>query len=166
MPLGQHVIEDYRALRLSLKAHPLSFLRQRLDEIGVLRNENLPGVRAGRMVTVAGLVLVRQRPGTAKGVIFVTLEDEKAIANIIVRPPIFERYRRVVLGSRLLLARGRVEREGIVVHVLADELQDLSGLLDSLSDLGPMEPPYAPADVVKHPMNDPRTALPKGRSFR
>ena len=166
MPLGQHVIEDYRALRLSLKAHPLSFLRQRLDEIGVLRSEDLPRVRAGRMVTVAGLVLVRQRPGTAKGVIFVTLEDEKAIANIIVRPPIFERYRRVVLGSRLLLARGRVEREGIVVHVLADELQDLSLMLDSLSDLGPMEPPYAPADVVKHPMNDPRTALPKGRSFR
>ena len=166
MPLGQHVIEDYRALRLSLKAHPLRFLRPALEARGVTQSRHLAGLPAGRRLTVAGLVLVRQRPGTAKGVIFVTLEDEAAIANVIVRLPIFERYRRVVLGSRLLLARGRLEREGIVIHLLAEHLEDLSGLLDGLSELGPMEPPYARADVVKHPMGDPRTALPKGRSFR
>jgi len=166
MPLGQHVIEDYRALRLSLKAHPMAFLRGEMKRRGVLASERLPDQPAGRVVTVAGLVLVRQRPGTAKGVIFVTIEDEAAVANVIVRPPVFERYRRVVLGARLLLARGRVEREGIVIHVLADRLEDLSGLLDGLSELGPMEPPVARADVVKHPMSDPRTALPKGRSFR
>jgi error-prone DNA polymerase len=111
-------------------------------------------------------VLVRQRPGTAKGVIFITIEDEEAHANIIVRPPIFERFRRVVLGGRLLLAKGRIEREGIVIHVLADRLEDLSHRLDGLSELGRMEAPIAPADVVKHPMSDPRTALPRGRSFR
>ncbi|MDP6709357.1 MAG: hypothetical protein QF893_23715 [Alphaproteobacteria bacterium] len=166
MPLGQHVIEDYRALRLSLKAHPTAFLREQLAAQGVIGNQALPELAAGRRVSVAGLVLVRQRPGSAKGVIFVTLEDEAAVANVIVRPPIFERYRRVVLGARLLLARGRIEREGIVIHVLAETLEDLSPLLDSLSGLGPMEPPTAPADVVKHPMSDPRTALPKGRSFR
>jgi error-prone DNA polymerase len=166
MPLGQHVIEDYRALRLSLKAHPTAFLRKQLAAQGVIGNVALPDLAAGRLVSVAGLVLVRQRPGSAKGVIFVTLEDEAAVANVIVRPPIFERYRRVVLGAGLLLARGRIEREGIVIHILAETLQDLSPLLDSLSGLGPMEPPTAPADVVKHPMSDPRTALPKGRSFR
>jgi error-prone DNA polymerase len=166
MPLGQHVIEDYRSLRLSLKAHPMAFLRREMARRGVLPSQYLPEQPAGRTVTVAGLVLVRQRPGTAKGVIFITLEDEAAIANVIVRPPIFERYRRVVLGARLLLALGRVEREGIVIHVLADRLEDLSGLLDGLSELGPMQPPVARADVVKHPMSDPRTALPKGRSFR
>ncbi len=166
MALAQHVIEDYRALRLSLKAHPVAFLREQLAALGVVANQTLPRLAAGRRVAVAGLVLVRQRPGSASGVIFATLEDEGAVANIIVRPPIFERYRRVVLGARLLLARGRIEREGIVIHILADTLEDLSPLLDGLSSLGAMQPPTAPADVVKHPSGDPRTALPKGRNFR
>ena len=125
---------------------------------------------AGRRVKVAGLVLVRQRPGSARGVIFATLEDETGVANVIVRTAIFERYRRIVLGARLLLAEGRVEREGIVVHVLASHLADRSDLLEHLAEAGvpspPLEPPLAPADVVKHPMSDPRTALPSGRNFR
>ncbi len=170
MPEGQQVIEDYRSLRLSLKAHPLSFIRRDLAAAEVVTAEVLNELPAGRRVKVAGLVLVRQRPGSARGVIFATLEDETGVANVIVRPPIFERYRRIVLGARLLLAEGRVEREGIVVHVLAERLVDRSDLLERLAETGvpnpPLEPPVAPADVVKHPMSDPRTALPGGRNFR
>ena len=170
MPAGQQVIEDYRALRLSLKAHPLAFLRRALTAEEVVPADVLAELPAGRRVKVAGLVLVRQRPGSARGVIFATLEDETGVANVIVRTAIFERYRRIVLGARLLLAEGRVEREGIVVHVLASHLADRSDLLEHLAEAGvpspPLEPPLAPADVVKHPMSDPRTALPSGRNFR
>ena len=95
--------------------------------------------------------------------IFATLEDETGVANVIVRPPIFERYRRIVLGARLLFVEGRVEREGIVVHVLAERLVDRSDLLERLAEAGvpnpPLEPPVAPADVVKHPMSDPQSGL-------
>ena len=170
MPAGQQVIEDYRALRLSLKAHPLSFLRRALGETGVVTATALAELPARRRVKVAGLVLVRQRPGSAQGVTFATLEDETGVANVIIRPPVFEQYRRIVLGARLLQAEGRVEREGIVVHVLAERLVDRSDLLEHLAESGtaspPLEPPVAPADVVKHPMSDPRTALPGGRNFR
>ena len=92
MPLGEHVIHDYRSLGLSLKAHPVAFLRQRLDRIGVTPNARLGSVRDGRRVSVAGLVLVRQRPGKGNA-IFLTLEDEKAVANIIIWPRMFERFR-------------------------------------------------------------------------
>ena len=101
MPLGAHVVEDYRRLSLSLKAHPASFMRARLSARGILRSEALRSVKNGERVTVAGLVLVRQRPGTAGGVIFMTLEDETGVANIIVWPKVFERLRAIVLGSAL-----------------------------------------------------------------
>ena len=170
MPAGQQVVEDYRSLRLSLKAHPLSFVREDLERAGAVTAAVLAGLPAGRRVRVAGLVLVRQRPGSARGVIFATLEDETGVANVIVRPPVFERYRRIALGARLLEAEGRVEREGIVVHVLAEHLVDRFDPLEQLVETGapspPLEPPVTPADVVKHPMSDPRTALPGGRNFR
>ncbi|PKP75338.1 MAG: hypothetical protein CVT84_03630 [Alphaproteobacteria bacterium HGW-Alphaproteobacteria-6] len=87
---------------------------------------------AGARVTVAGLVLVRQRPGTAKGVIFVTLEDETGIANIVVWAKVFERFRRAVIGARLLRVTGRLQREAEVVHVVAEEIEDISAMLDDL----------------------------------
>ncbi len=87
---------------------------------------------AGARVTVAGLVLVRQRPGTAKGVIFVTLEDETGVANVVVWAKTFERYRRAVIGGRLLRVTGRLQREAGVVHVVAETIEDISGMLDLL----------------------------------
>jgi len=132
--LGEQVIDDYASLRLSLKAHPLSFLRQGLAEQGAVPNARLKSLTDGARVTLAGLVLSRQRPGTAKGVIFATLEDETGIANIIVWPPVYERYRRIVLGARLILVRGKLQRQGIVIHIIADKLVDLTHLLSTLGD--------------------------------
>ena len=103
-------------------------------------------------VTVAGLVIVRQRPGTAKGVIFMTLEDEAAICNVIVWPHVFERYRPIVMGARLILVKGKLQREGIVTHIVADKLYDISPLLDTLTAREePMPLETARADHVKRP---------------
>jgi error-prone DNA polymerase len=180
MPLGQHIVEDYRHLHLSLKAHPVSFLRENLNRRRVIPNEALSTTRAGRSVEVAGLVLVRQRPGTASGVIFMTLEDETGVANIIVWPRTFERFRPVVLGARLTLVRGELQSESDVIHVVADHIEDLTPMLDELGgDTTPFRPasradevtrplPSAkqdpPATLWKHP-RDVRSVLPKGRNF-
>ena len=139
MPLGTEVISDYAALRLSLKRHPLALLRPRLAADGLVPNERLSAVPPGARVSVAGLVMCRQRPGTASGVIFITIEDETDIANLVVWPKLFERYRKEVLRSRLLAVTGKVEREGLVIHVIADKLIDLSGLIDELArgEIGP-----------------------------
>ena len=131
--LGEEVSDDYRFLRLSLKAHPLALLRETLGERGNVPAERLAKLANGKRVTVAGLVLVRQRPGTAKGVVFATLEDETGVANIIVWPPVFERYRRTVLSSRLLVVNGTLQREGLVTHIIAKHVTDLSCLLDLLA---------------------------------
>ncbi len=132
--LGEQVIDDYASLRLSLKAHPLSFLREGLSERGAVPNKQLKTLADGARVTLAGLVLARQRPGTAKGVIFATIEDETCVANIIVWPPVYERYRRIVLGARLIMVRGKLQREGIVIHIIANKLVDLTPLLSTLAD--------------------------------
>ena len=126
---------EVRALRLSLKAHPLALLRPRLGGLltaAQLASPPLGGRRPGR-VSVAGLVLVRQRPGTAGGVIFITLEDETGVANIIVWPPLFERYRPAILTGRLLQVDGRLQRQDRVIHVIAERVGDLSPLLGSLT---------------------------------
>ena len=161
MPPGQHVVEDYTHLRLSLKAHPLSFLR---DELAAARYVASPVLetardtaRDGARIRIAGLVLVRQRPGSAKGVIFATLEDEFGVANIIVWPPVFETYRRAVLGARVLGVRGRVQKQGRVIHVVAEHLEDLTHMLGALSadaDIG--DAGLANADEVRRPSEDPR----------
>lgn len=156
MPPGEHVVLDYATLRLSLKAHPISFLRDRFSACGVIPNARLKDVEAGRRVTLAGLVLVRQRPGTASGVIFATLEDETGIANIIIWPKLYEKRRRIVLTSRLLFVRGRVQKEGIVIHVVADDLEDWTQELGLLSSEDFGEAVIARADGVKHPGHDPR----------
>ena len=134
MPPGQEVVEDYRHLRLSLKAHPVSFLRSDLDRRRIMRSGRLGATKTGERITVAGLVLVRQRPGSAKGVIFMTLEDETGIANIIVWPKIFESFRPAVLGARLVSVSGRLQNESGVIHIVADRLNDLTPLLHKLSE--------------------------------
>ena len=134
MPPGEQVVEDYRHLHLSLKAHPVSFLRGELDRRGILRHELLPGIRNGERVTVAGLVLVRQRPGTAKGVIFMTLEDETGIANTIVWARAFETYRPTVIGARLVAITGPLQSASGVIHVVMEHIEDLTLLLRRLSE--------------------------------
>jgi error-prone DNA polymerase len=134
MPPGEQVVEDYRHLHLSLKAHPVLFLRRDLDRRGILRHELLPTIRSGQSVTVAGLVLVRQRPGTAKGVIFMTLEDETGIANTIVWARQFEKFRPVVIGARLVSVTGPLQSAQGVIHVVADDIRDLTPLLARLSE--------------------------------
>jgi error-prone DNA polymerase len=138
MPLTEHVVEDYVTTGLSLKDHPVRFFRERLSALGAMRNAALRSedLRQDMRVTIAGLVLVRQRPGTAKGVIFMTLEDETDIANIIVWPKAFEHNRRVVMSGRFLAVRGRLQRAGLVIHVVAESFVDLSGELPLLRDDG------------------------------
>jgi error-prone DNA polymerase len=155
MPPGQQVVEDYAHLSLSLKAHPLSFLREQLGARRVVTHDRLLTLPAGSRVTVAGLVLVRQRPGSAKGVIFMTLEDETGIANVIVWPSLFERFRPVILGGRLTAVTGRLQREAGVIHVVAESLEDMTPLLAGISQAGRepavMDQALARADEVKRP---------------
>ncbi|AWK85458.1 error-prone DNA polymerase [Azospirillum thermophilum] len=132
MPLGESVVEDYRAVSLSLRTHPLSLLRPRLRGLGYSPARGLEAAADGRKLAVAGLTLVRQRPGTASGVVFVTLEDETRVANIVVWSAIFDRFRRVVLGATIMGVEGRVQKEGEVIHLVADRLVDLSPLLGEL----------------------------------
>jgi error-prone DNA polymerase len=134
MSAAEEVLADYRASGLSLRAHPLEFLREGLDRQGVVPAVRLKTLPNGGPVRVAGIVLVRQRPSTAKGITFVTLEDETGQANLIVRPDVWQRFRQAALGATLLLAHGRLQRQGLVIHVLAARLEDLSG---RLAELGP-----------------------------
>jgi len=132
MAIGEQVAEDYAALRLTLKRHPLALLRDRMAAAGAVPAESLTWSRDGQALRVAGLVLVRQRPGSAKGVIFMTLEDETGIANVVVWPDMFERYRREVMAGRLVLVEGRVQRQETVIHLVAARLIDRTADLDSL----------------------------------
>jgi error-prone DNA polymerase len=128
--LGEEVYEDYSWLRLSLRAHPLALLRDEL--MHSIKNKALTTTPNNKQVDVAGLVIARQRPGSAKGVIFATLEDETGVANVIIWPKVFEKYRRIVLTARLLKVTGKLQREGIVTHIIADKLEDISHLLEKL----------------------------------
>ncbi len=158
---GEAVANDYTALRLSLKNHPLTLLRGAMDGFGVVRNETLVECANGAAVTVAGLVLVRQRPGSANGVIFITLEDESGVANVIVWPDAFARFRKVVLSARLLRIDGTLQREGIVTHVIAKRIVDMSAQLDALGTGDAVDPPQAPPqrrlappNPARHPRNN------------
>jgi error-prone DNA polymerase len=133
MPLGEHVVEDYRTLGLSLKTHPVALIRDDLTDRRAIKAENLRHMPNGQRTRVAGLVLVRQRPGTASGVIFMTLEDETGIANIVVWPKVFEEFRRQVLAGRLVAVDGPVQSESGVTHVIAERIHDFTPLLAALS---------------------------------
>ena len=152
MPLGEHVIIDYRSLSLSLKAHPVAFIRDRLARTGHRRNVDLQTMNSGRSVQVGGLVLVRQRPGSARGVIFATIEDESGVANLIIWPKVFEKYRTVVLGARCIGVRGKLQNEQGVIHVVAAHLEDLTPLLATLSSDVNDIVTLANADEVRRPV--------------
>ena len=156
MPDGEHVIHDYRMLSLSLKAHPVSFLRDRLDEERVLSNASLADLAPGVRVSVAGLVLVRQQPGSAKGVIFMTIEDESGVANIIVWRKVFGLFRSVVLGARFVRVTGKLQSASGVIHVVADRIDDLTPWLGDLSEAASRIGGLANADEVKRPVLDGR----------
>ena len=153
MPLSEHVVSDYQTLRLSLKAHPMSFLRAGLAAKQIAACADLKGVKDGARVAVAGVVLVRQRPGSAKGVVFMTIEDETGIANIVVWAKTLERYRRAIMGGRLLLVRGRIQRHEDIIHVVSAVVEDKSELLATLTSEAsqPIPTPLANADEVKRP---------------
>jgi error-prone DNA polymerase len=166
MTLGQHVAEDYAALSLSLKRHPVAFLRPELARDGMVRAADLAEIPLDRRLTIAGLVLIRQRPGTASGVIFVTIEDETGVANLILWPAIFEAYRRVALGASLLGCVGRLQREGIVMHIVAEKLLDLSPRLRQLRR-GPAPPQrQAPGEVPPRLLPDSADLVIASRDFR
>jgi DNA polymerase III alpha subunit len=156
MPLGEEVVNDYRFLKLTLRKHPAAFLRPDLDRRGIILNENLRDRISGERVTVSGLIIIRQRPGTAKGVLFMTLEDESAIANIIIWPKLFERYRPVVLGARFVAVTGPMQAESGVIHVVAERIDDLTPLLGRLAEEGATIDGLARSDEVKRPGHDPR----------
>ncbi len=137
------MVEDYRHVGLSLRAHPVSFLREDLTRMSITPCGSLAGRKDGAKLAVAGLVLVRQRPGSANGVLFVTIEDETGHANLIVWPNLFEVQRRIVMSAGMIACHGRLQKEGAVLHVVAEKLTDLSGLLGSI---GGREAPAAPAE--------------------
>ena len=151
MPLSEEVVADYQTTRLSLKAHPMSFLRASLAERGFVRACDLRSRKFRSMVHVAGVVLIRQRPGSAKGVCFITLEDETGVINLVVWPDLKEKQRRVVMGSRLMEVRGRVEYDDEVIHVIAHHMEDATHQLYHLSD-DMLNAPVARADHVTTPL--------------
>jgi error-prone DNA polymerase len=149
MAASEHVIADYQTTRLSLKGHPMGFLREALAAEGVASCEAVAAMRDSAAVACAGVVLMRQRPGTGV-VCFMTIEDETGVANLVVMPKVFERYRKVVMGARLILVQGRIQRspEGIV-HVLAHRLVDRSAALRRLAEPElPLKALLANADEV------------------
>lgn len=132
MTEGREVVEDYRSTQLSLRRHPISFLRDQLDAMNIVRCVDLGSLRDGRNVEVAGVVLVRQRPGSVKGVLFIIIEDETGIANGILWPNTFEICRRQVMSASMIALRGRLQKEEEVIHIICDRITDHDDLLRSI----------------------------------
>ncbi len=167
MTLGREVVEDYGSVGLSLRRHPVSFLRRELAASGAIPCAELAQARDGGMVEVAGIVLVRQKPGSAKGVLFITIEDETGIANLILWAAVFARQRRLVLSAGMIGCRGRVRREGLVLHVIAQHLTDRTDLLRSVGARDADFPlTHGRGDGARHPgSRDARIKVPT-RDFR
>jgi error-prone DNA polymerase len=163
MGLGEEVVNDYRFLELSLRPHPACFLRADLARRGIIRNEELRVLPSGTRVSVSGLVTVRQQPGSANGVIFMTIEDETAVANIIVWPKTFERFRPIIMGSRYIAVSGELQQESDVIHVVAARLHDLTFLLARLTEDAPPIEALARADAVKRPHDENVDSRARGR---
>src|SRR3954471_14975238 len=136
MPLAEHVVNDYQTIRLSLKAHPMTFLREHYARQKFITADRLNTIKDGKSLSIAGLVLIRQRPGSAKGVVFITIEDETGVANLVVWPDVFGRQRKIVMGARLMAVHGIVQRDpdSDVIHVVARQLEVHSHLLRHLGD--------------------------------
>lgn len=160
MTAGREVVEDYRSKGLTLRHHPVAFLREELERRRMIRCADLKNIRDGRRVSLAGFVLVRQRPGSAQGVTFMTIEDETDVANLVIWPSLFEQQRRLILSSGMIGCRGRVQKEGDVIHVVAEHMLDLSDLLRSVGDREePFPLLYGRGDEAKHGSRpDPRKA--------
>jgi error-prone DNA polymerase len=153
--LPQHVAEDYRTTGLSLKAHPCRFFRPLLDRHGCVPAGELGRLRDGDRVSVAGLVLIRQRPGTAHGIVFVTIEDETGPANAIVWKDVFAANRRTAMSASFLIIHGRLQIAKGVIHVVAERFTDLT---DELGRMREEPSPTRPGDAV-------RTCLVRSRDF-
>jgi error-prone DNA polymerase len=135
MTLPEHVAHDYIALSLSVKAHPVSFIREKLKQLHNVTASELTNLKDGNNVKVAGLVLVRQRPGTAKGVCFITIEDETGTINLVVFENIIEKFRKEILVSKLMMVEGKLQVEGEVIHVIVERCYDISRMLRSLTEV-------------------------------
>ena len=133
MSTSEHVIQDYVATAFSLKAHPVSFVREKLDQLRITPTSQLAKLKDGAFVKVAGLVLVRQRPGTAKGICFMTIEDETGFANLVIFEKLFDQFRKEILQSKLIMVEGKVQIEGEVIHVIVKRCYDFSKLLRQLT---------------------------------
>ncbi len=171
LTLGEQVVDDYGSFSMSLRSHPMELLRPALSRKGVSGTTVLKDSKNGDIFTLAGLVLVRQRPGTASGVVFVTIEDESGIANLVVWPKIFEAHRRIVMGSRLLGVRGKIQREGegdyVVIHLVAEQLWDWSADLDRIADIDEtFHLATARGDEVRTDPGDRRVAVPEANATR
>ncbi|MGB5560558.1 MAG: OB-fold nucleic acid binding domain-containing protein, partial [Paracoccaceae bacterium] len=171
MPTCEHVVADYQTLRLSLKAHPMSFLRNSMARQHYVAAGDLSRMHNGQRISLAGIVLIRQRPGSAKGVCFITLEDETGVANLVVWPKVMAQYRKVIMASRLIDVKGYVQREADVIHIVAQHLEDRSDALHRLSN-DPQEVQAARKDHGIHPSptsshRHPRNVriIPKSRDF-
>ncbi len=165
MTSGGEVVEDYRHVGLTLRQHPASFLRADLVSRRIVTCADAMNSRDGKWLTTAGLVLVRQKPGSAKGVMFITIEDETGVANLVIWPSLYERQRRVILAAGMIAVQGRIQREGDVVHLVANHLTDLSADLAGVGDRDDNFPlPHGRGDEFHHgsPGIDPRSVPPKG----
>jgi error-prone DNA polymerase len=184
MPLPEQVVADYQTIRLSLKGHPMEFLRPMFMKEGVIACESVAHANDKRRVRCAGVVLVRQRPGSSKGVVFMTLEDETGIANVVVWPKVMEAFRKEVMGSRLIEVEGIIQSSPErVVHLVAERLIDRSHEMQQLANDALSRKPVVPAgaDVIEplehelparsempaHKIRHPRNVriLPRSRDF-
>jgi error-prone DNA polymerase len=173
MSLAEHVISDYQTVRLSLKAHPMHFLRAHYSAAKFVTAEQLKSMKDGKRLSIAGVVLIRQRPGTSKGVVFITIEDETGVANLVVWPKVFDKQRKIVMGARLMAVHGIIQRDpdSEVIHVVAGRLEDHTHLLSRLSDDSLLPSTLEKADHAgswgrpqnRHPRNV--EIIPKSRDF-
>ena len=171
MPLSEHVVADYQTTRLSLKAHPMEFLRSDYAARGFTKAADLRKCQFNQSVSVAGIVLIRQRPGSAKGVVFITLEDESGVINLVIWPDALARFRKTIMGARLMVVHGMVQMDDAVIHVVAKRMEDdtarLANLSDDLlrSDLARADHVNSPlpSNVGRHPRNV--SIIPKSRDF-
>jgi len=181
MTAAEHVIKDYATVSLSLKAHPVSFVRQKLKLLNILSAAQLKTAKDGDPVKTAGLVLVRQRPGTASGICFITIEDETGCANLVVFKNLFEQYRKEIMQSQLLMVEGKLQVEGEVIHVIVSCCYNLSKLLSDLSsspeeapalltlsrgDQQPAEAFEADLNMVSNQKHAQQKIFPGGRNFK
>jgi len=169
MTEGEHVVQDYAAIGLSLKNHPVALVREKLDLLRITKIGDLKTMKDGDPVRVAGLITVRQRPGTAKGILFMTLEDETGAANIVVWEKLFDKFRKEIIQSRLFMVEGKLQIKGEVIHVVAKRCFNLNSLLRGLTIANEDNLPLltlARADETTAPGPDSREAFHKGRNFR